>query len=438
MPSFYEVQKDRISSFTSNRFARSVGLLVGGTAFAQLLTVLALPVLTRLYSPEEFSVLAFYIAIVSLLSVVACLRLEIAIPIPEDDIEAANLLVLALVTTVIFSVLLCLSMFCWAGDIFRYMKRPEFVVYAWLVPFGVLLAGSYAALQFWATRKEKFKRVAKTRVMQAFSGLGCQLVLGAANVGSLGLLLGHALNSGSGGGGLFRSVWKEDRLTLSKVTFSGMLEALRKYKNFPVYSTLESLANSAAIQVPIIIIASVAAGPEAGFVLLAMRALGTPVTLLGNSISQVYLSKAADKDRTGQLSVFTLRVVTYLALFGAAPLLLCSLAAPAVFAFVFGEEWRRAGELVVWMAPWFALKLLASPVSMVMHVKMLQRAMLYLMLGGLFVRVGMTLFAYLYFPERLVEFYALSGGIHYAIALMVYLYAAMFASTAMKQHGMVE
>ena len=43
-----------------NAFARGVSVLVGGTAGAQLLTVLAAPPLTRLYSPEDIGLLAVY------------------------------------------------------------------------------------------------------------------------------------------------------------------------------------------------------------------------------------------------------------------------------------------------------------------------------------------------------------------------------------------
>ena len=41
-----------------NAFARGVSVLVGGTAGAQLLTILAAPLLTRLYGPEDFGLVA--------------------------------------------------------------------------------------------------------------------------------------------------------------------------------------------------------------------------------------------------------------------------------------------------------------------------------------------------------------------------------------------
>ncbi|MDC4533125.1 polysaccharide biosynthesis protein, partial [Acinetobacter baumannii] len=77
-------------------FLKAVSVLVGGTAFAQLVGLICLPILTRLYSPEDYAVLGIYVAIVSILSVIACLRLEIAIPIPEKDAEAKSLLILSL------------------------------------------------------------------------------------------------------------------------------------------------------------------------------------------------------------------------------------------------------------------------------------------------------------------------------------------------------
>ena len=96
--------KAQIAAIRQNGFVRSAGILVGGTAGAQALTVLALPLLTRIYSPEEFSLLAIYVAMLTMLSVVACLRLEIAIPLPDNDNEAANLLGLALLSSTFIAV----------------------------------------------------------------------------------------------------------------------------------------------------------------------------------------------------------------------------------------------------------------------------------------------------------------------------------------------
>lgn len=432
--------KDRIGALRRSSFARSAGVLVGGTAAAQALTILALPVLTRLYSPEEFSILAVYIALLTMISVIACLRLEIAIPLPQDDAEAANLLALALGLALGSALLVGVCVFAFGGWFFGALGQPHLRPYGWLLPFGVWLAGSYAALQFWSTRKKRFPTIARTRMMQAGSGLGAQLGLGWAGAGPVGLLLGHALMAGAGGVNLARQAWRRDRPALRGISRAGMAQALRQYRRFPQYSTWEALANNAAIQVPMILIAALAIGPEAGFVLLAMRALGTPVTLVGGAVAQVYLSRAPEEMRAGRLPEFTTDVLKGLARVAVAPLVFIAVIAPPAFALVFGEEWRRAGELVMWMMPWFVLKLLSSPVSMVMHVRMMQRAMLGLMVTGLVLRLAMTLGAHAIDPALIAEGYAVSGMAFYIATFAVYLKASgagVIAARAMARAAMI-
>lgn len=416
--------KSYLGAVRRQGFVRSAGILVGGTATAQALTVLALPLLTRLYTPEDFSLLAVYVAMLTMVSVIACLRLEIAIPIPEDDTEAANLLALGFIFASLSALIAAAVVVFFGTAFFQAVGQPQMQRFGWLLPLGIWLAGSYAAFQFWSTRKKRFPAIAMTRMTQAGSGLAAQLGLGLVGVGAVGLMLGHALMAGAG---IINLAWRSlrmDRSILRTISLHRMAEALGKYRKFPQYSTFESLANVAAIQLPVILIAALAVGPEAGFVLLAMRAMGIPVTLIGGATGQVYLSHAREEMNKGRLPEFTTEVLSSLARIGIAPLVFIAVIAPPAFAVVFGEEWRRAGELVMWMTPWFVFKLLSSPVSMVMHVRMMQRTMLVLMVAGLLVRISMTFGASVLNPVYIAEGYALSGAVFYLVAFVVYLFAS--------------
>ena len=66
-------------------FLKSISVLVGGTIFAQAITVLSLPILTRLYNPLDFSIFAIYTSLLAVLSAISCLRFEVAIPISRDE-----------------------------------------------------------------------------------------------------------------------------------------------------------------------------------------------------------------------------------------------------------------------------------------------------------------------------------------------------------------
>ncbi len=62
----------------SSSFATDVLKLVTGTTFAQIIAILASPLLTRLYGPEAFGFLALFTSITSIIGVIACMPLAIS------------------------------------------------------------------------------------------------------------------------------------------------------------------------------------------------------------------------------------------------------------------------------------------------------------------------------------------------------------------------
>jgi hypothetical protein len=73
--------------------SRNVLKLAGGTAGSQVISVAAAPILTRLYGPESFGGLAMFVSLLSLLNLVGSLSYKLDIPLPEDDVDNANLAV---------------------------------------------------------------------------------------------------------------------------------------------------------------------------------------------------------------------------------------------------------------------------------------------------------------------------------------------------------
>ena len=95
----------RWASIPGGVFGRHVVTLASGTAVGQVLLVLALPVLTRLYTPADYGALAVYSATLTVLLVLASLRFEQAIPLPEDDRVAGSLLALSLLSLTLVALL---------------------------------------------------------------------------------------------------------------------------------------------------------------------------------------------------------------------------------------------------------------------------------------------------------------------------------------------
>lgn len=407
-------------------FLRSVLVLVGGTAFAHVITALALPILTRLYTPADFSVLAVFSSLLSIVAVAACLRFDIAIPMPGRDSDAFNLLALAIGCAVAFSLVagaLVLLAPSWLPEI---MGRLDLQPYLWLLPVGILLAGAYSALQNWFVREKEFSLIARSRVAQSAASAGTQIGMAGFGVGPIGLVFGYLLNTGSACLILGLRLLRQERFRqhVNGLTSLSLKEAWLDYSRFPKYSTWEALANSAAIQFPVIMIAALAAGPEAGYLLLAMSVIQAPMALFGTAIGQVYLSRAPEEYREGRLGSFSADILGGLMKAGVGPLVAVGVLSPLVFETVFGESWGRAGWLVAWMTPWFILQFLASPVSMAIHVTGHQRAVFFMQLFGLILRVASVWVAAQFPSAPVSEAYALSGALFYFIYLWFILWCA--------------
>jgi O-antigen/teichoic acid export membrane protein len=412
-------------AMASDRFYRSVGILVGGTAAAHAITTAALLVVTRLYSPDDFAVLAFLTATCSIISGAACLRFDVAIPVLEDDREAVNCLALALLFSAAIAIVLAVFAIATPDWVARLARKPEYVSYLWLVPIIVFNMGAYSSLQYWFVRRRRFSSVASNRIWQASTSAITQIVLGLAHFAPLGLLLGALVNWIAGGLGLGARYLRQDSATLSAISKPLMLKVFSDLKRFPLFSAPEALLNSASIYVPIVLISMLAIGPEAGYIILAMQVMQAPMALVGSAVSNVYISDAAAHLRANTLSEFTGKIFGRLLRTGIGPLVFAGFIAPATFGFIFGPQWLRAGELVSWMTPWFILQFLASPLSTSLLVTSSQVAAVLLQLFGFLLRVGAVLAAHFIAPAYLGEAYAVSGLVFYATYLAVVLAITM-------------
>lgn len=407
-----------------NSFHKSIAVLFSGTILAQMVNLGSLPILTRLYSPEDFGLLAVYSAMLGIILTISSLRLEIAIPLPEQKKEAVNLLVLSMISTIVIFVLIVLGVVFFAKPIVSLINQQSLLSYLWLLPIGVLLGSGYNIFQYWATREKDFTLIAKTRVVQAVSGSSIQIMAGWNGAMSIGLIIGYIFNIGAGGAPLIKKAIKENYQTIKAVEFKSLKESFIKYQAFPKYSTFESLANTAGIQLPIIMIAASINAHQAGYLMLALKVMQVPMSFLGGAISQVYLSHAPASHKDQTLDKLTMDVLDSLVKLGVGPLIFVGIIGSKLFAIIFGVQWAYIGVLIAWMTPWFVMQFISSPISMVMHVKGKQKSMLLLTVIGFIIRVGSVSIAILYDRDIVVEVYAISGGVFYLLCFGMFSNAA--------------
>jgi len=402
----------------SSGFVRATAILVSGTAGAHLITAAAMPLLSRLFDPAEFGTLAVFAGLVGTVAVAACLRYEVAIALPESDADAFGLLILSLLCAAAFSLLTCGFVAVGAGWIAAVTEQQALRQGAWLIPIGVFAAAACSALQNWTIRNRNYGLLARVRVGQSLVGSGLQVGGGLGGVGAMGLLAGNIANAGVAVIYLGYRLAPRVHGLAHGLSGSNLRRLALRYRRFPVYSTWEALANSAAIHIPVVLIATVATASEAGYLMLATYVIQAPMSLIGSAVGQVYLSEAPEAHRQGDLGRYTVTVMRRLAASGVGPLVAIGIVAPPTFGAIFGDEWERAGWLVAWMTPWFIMQFLASPVSMSLHVTGRQRTAMTLQLSAFLARVCAVWLASRLWVGSVGEAYALSGFVVYSAYLL--------------------
>lgn len=343
----------------NNKFAKNVSVLAGGTAAGQLILIAASPILTRLYTPEDFGLLAVYGGILGILGVIASLRYQLAIPLPESDKEAASVALLSLLVVVATTLLVSVAVSLCGAQLVELLNTPGLAPYLWLVPAGMFLVGVYQVLQYWAIRTKEFTSIARTRLTQSLSMVVMQI--GGYVLGPIALLLGRVVGQSAGIVGLARSAFKKNASEFRAVTGKDIRVSASNYRNFPLISTWTGLASSAGLNLPPLLIAGFLGASSAGLFSLAHRVLSQPMAVIGKAVSDAFYQKAAQANREGNLGESVESVYSILVKLALPPAIILFIAIPDVFIFIFGAEWALAGELARWMTPWLFFQFVVSP-----------------------------------------------------------------------------
>jgi O-antigen/teichoic acid export membrane protein len=364
------------------RFARSITLLAGGTALGQAITVLVSPILTRLYTPEDFGVFGVYASILGIVTVVASLRYEFALPLPEDDKTAANILVLCFILLFGMTTLSWLVIHSLGNQIVAWANVPGLKPYLWLIPLGMLGAGTYQILNYWAVRKRDFPRIARTRLSRGVARAALQVGVGFVNSGPLGLLLGQFAGETVGSTSLGLAAWRKDRASFQAVSLQGIRLAGARYKRFPLFSSWAGLLDALGLQLPQILFAAFYGAEVAGWFALGHRVIAAPLNIVIDSVAQVYFGEAArlPRDNPKAMRSLFLKLTGRLALTGGLPVAVICALAPWFFTIVFGPGWEMAGRYVQIMGILFAVRFAVIPLSHTLNI--LERQDLYLIWDG--------------------------------------------------------
>ncbi|WP_207485936.1 lipopolysaccharide biosynthesis protein [Arenibaculum pallidiluteum] len=414
-----------VARFAAIPALRGVAGIASGTALGQVLTILAYPILMRLFDPADFGHFALFGAIVMTAVVVASGRYELAVVLEREDSGAANVLALALGLVLATSAATGFFLAVAGVPLMRVLEIENLVPLLPLLPLSVLVHAGYQVLSYWPTRRKEFSRLGAAQLSRSFGVSAFQLSMGFAHTGAFGLVLGQILGQGVAMLVLARQVFARGWRDLWKsVDRDGILRAAREHRHFAFYNAPMSLLYSTVVTAPAILLTPFFGPVAAGLYWFAYRLLELPVTMLGDAACRVFYQRAAELHRTGRpIGGAFLRASGGLGLVALGPALVLVLAGPWLFEFAFGAEWREAGSYIRWMAAWWLVRFVSLPSFMLMPVLGLQRRFLALELAVLVPRLGVIPLAAMHSDiYGAVIGYSLVGLLHHLAATLIVLH----------------
>lgn len=357
-------------------FIKNVAILSSGSISAQLILLIASPVLTRIYSPEQFGVLATFLVFGYICLTLATGKYELGVVLPKEDLESRNLVKLAITLSLYMSLFL-LIVFIFSYSFFG--KMLNMGNYSWLlllVPIFVFLNALLDSLRYYSLRKKLFKQIAKSIFFKALGVVIFQLLFGWLGLGVLGLILGLLLSLLIGNQQLIKNFLDNNKLEFKSINLSvnNYSSEIRRYINFPKFSMPGTFLNTASIQLPVLFFSGFFSASITGFFSLTHRVLSLPMALVGNAVGDAFMQRANEvKDDNEKLCQITWSLYQTLLIVGIIPTAIVFYFGEDLFAFVFGEPWRLSGVFASVLSFWILCVFICSPISNILLVKERQK-----------------------------------------------------------------
>ena len=352
-----------------SEYIKQIITLASGTGIAQIIMVCSIPILTRIYSPENFGVFSVFLSLSAIIGVISTGRYDIAAVLPKKNSEALNVFRVAIlfcVSTFLFSLIIFGLLFIWEP-----LPYPTLYQICIWIPIGILLHGLLSSYSLYSNRLKKYYIMTKSRVLSSITTAIVSISLGFWGFGFLGLIVGKVSGQALEILFLHFGIKKDLKGLFEHIELKSLKHTTYKYINFLKFSTAEALLNTGFKQIPVVLLSSFFGNAASGHFGVAQSALSKPTGILSGSVSSVFFEKAVSLNNSSptQLKSFFLKNLKTLTIIIIPVSIFAMLFSPTLFAFVFGEAWRTSGVFAAWLMPYVAVTFVKAPLSSMIDIK---------------------------------------------------------------------
>lgn len=353
-----EALRERFRTRLSGRNAfKQVLLLASGNAAAQAVTILAAPILARIYTPEDYGVSGVFSSTLLLLGGFATMRYGVSITTAPTDETSIIARKTAWLVGIIVSIIIAAACWTFAPEIAGFLHLPTVWIVSWVIPIAFVGVMMRQVSHYALVRERKFRVLSGTSVTTSLVSVTVQLC--TAGLGGAMLLLGSVIGQWAGS----LHAWWGAKTTRAQGTWSDVRGWALQHWRLPVFMVPQGIAYSIGTNGLPLALAIGFSSTEAGWFALAYRLVTVPVNAVGQALSAAFLSRVSVAYDEGRLGHLVWRLGRMYLRVGLPLAAIASVTTPTLIKPIFGEGWEGAKPLIMILIPASTAAFLANALT---------------------------------------------------------------------------
>jgi lipopolysaccharide exporter len=379
----------------SARFYHNVLQIIVGTSIGQAVVFLFAPLLTRWFTPEQFSTFEQFSMLLNILVVLVTGKYEFAIPQPKKDSDARHLVILGLLLSLIMSG--CIGFLSWifSKEIAHYYQNDQLEECLWLLGPAIFGMAIFNITFFWLNRKKQYFQLSLTKAIHGGLSEPIKWWAYVFQWGTHGLIISTTVGYIVGAVYCIYLLFKENPIERHHLQATPLINVAKTYQNYPMFSIWSSILNRAAQWAHIGVFTHFYGIAAIGLMALCRRILFTPLNLIGNSFSQVFFQQISEMDVLTEIKILYHRYLFKFLLLSAGITLLVFMLPLQTMQWIFGDPWKDSIYYLRVLSIWYSLNFVISALSSItLRIQMQGISLLLDLLHFIFV-YGAIILAYI-------------------------------------------
>lgn len=375
--------------------------MVSATIIAQVVNFGLNIFLARIYTPDQFGVLSLFLSLTGFVAVISCFKFDVAVVAAKTDDDARKLIALGLrINTIVSLLVILLSVVNFLLAERGLYANEKIHDWLWFIGPSSFFLTCTQLFWMWNVRSKRFNRISWVRIAEAVVNGG--VALAAFSLGAWGLLSGALASQIISVILLLLVIRHHKEFHIFKAKNEEHKDVFGRYSEFPKINIIQGFVDILQLSLIVIFLQHTYGDKEAGLYGQCMRVLQVPMRLIVLPVAHVYFAEASDRYRkNGDLAGFTRKTAFNSLLLGIPVTVVLLAFGPQLFALVFGEKWREAGEYARILSVWIMFDLSRAPVQQVASIVGKQRSVLIItLIGAFFLIFSLVISAYLKFSAQ--------------------------------------